>query len=1450
MSQIAEYLEGKTVFLTGGTGFLGQAIMEKILWAAPGVKRIYLLIRPKRQLGGAVCPAQERLEKEIFPAPVFDRIRSRHEDGWQDFLREKLQAVSGDMAREQLAMDPEVYARLCEEADILVNSAALVSFDAPLDDAFQQNVLSTQRLVDFARDCRKVVLVHVSTAYVSGATDGSIPETNYHAAAPGEEAEPFPEGKFTKVSRDIARIQEIIRRVREESYDPELDRQFKLALLKRFKRPRKGRNVRRRDKIESLRRKWVKNVLTQEGMKWSRLRGWNDTYTYTKALGEQTILSASRHIPTVIMRPSVIESSLAEPTPGWLDGLRMADPLIAAIGKGRLRALPLNPEVTIDLVPVDLVVNALLAAIPGTAQEGGLAIYQVATGSRNPITLGELYDLIYRYFIKNPLPDKAGNPIRIKRLKFPNPKQFRLQHRLKTMHLNTVERTLERLPVGFTEKLMRKLSAARAASEKLHYYGEIYEPYLNLDCRFEVENTVRLFHSLSEEERHSFNFDVTQLNWRHYVQNVHIPGVKKYILKMEDEAVREAAEQLASSQLRHLTINDLLAQSALQYADKPALQIKRNDRWERFTYQQLKKHADQIGGRFLRMGFRKGDRVVLYSENQPQWSIAYLGAVSIGLVVVPLDAQTSRREVWAVARFTQARALLTSEACFKSFSSGELQANETSPEPIALFNIDRFCAPFALEDYPRSTQMSEESNPELTSPDQVEMGPDDLASIIFTTSTAVDPKGVMHTHRNFLTNLYGVNYYLPIAETDNLLSVLPLYHALEFTCGLLLAIYGGATVTYMRSLKPRVILETMRESGTTCMLGVPTLYALIRDDIERRISRSSESTFKSNLLATSKQLSRSVERTFGKNIGRQLFARVHQEFGAKIRVFVSGGSALGEDLYDDFKTLGMPIYEGYGLTETAPVLTVNPLNQSRRGSCGRPLPGVELRIWRPDRNGIGEIIVKSPSLMVGYYQNPVATECAIRDAWFHTGDLGWIDEDGYLYVTGRIKDVIVTGAGKNVYPADLEAIYRGIPHVQEIAVLGIKNELTEDVHAVIVPDRKNLPPNLEASEIKKIIQPHIQTLARELPSYHRLQSLHIWDAPLPRREGGDIDREAVRHRLVARLSESRLAKPAAASGQVVKASQEEEILAELSRLSSLPADKISRESNLYTDLGFDSLMAIELLLFLEHRFQISIPDEKASSIQTVDHLMKGLRSLTRQAAGDSRQQPVLRSELSYGERSALNRCLLGLSFLGLRALFKTYFDLEPRNTETLPRDLPYILAANHSSHLDTGAVISALTTTRGLNEAQKLHVLGASDYFFDTPLKRWFFSTFLNVVPIEREETSLAGLRRVKRILSQGEPVLIYPEGTRSRTGELQQFKPGLGLLAWESNVPVIPVYIDGTYQALPAGKRLPSSRQVKVIFGAPITTDPYRAHSGIPLDELFRKIATDVHNAIRQLRP
>ncbi len=1448
MARIAEFLAGKRIMVTGATGFLGQPLIEKILWSAPDVEKIYVLIRPKYKLGGRILDAQKRLEKELYSSTAFaPRLQGRHREGLDDFLREKLVAVAGDISKPDLGIDAAELERLKSELDIIINSAAVVSFDASLDDALDLNVFGAGKVAELASCCDHAILIHVSTAYVSGSVIGEVPETLYHQSK--DSGEKFPLRGITDVDLEIRTIQEIISLASKKAEDGQYQYDLRETLEKREKRAGGWDDTRRKEEFEKLKTKRLKASLVEEGMKRARARGWNDTYTYTKALGEQYVLRQAGKARVAIVRPSVIESSLSEPSPGWLDGLRMADPLIVAIGKGRLRSLPLNPEVNLDIVPVDMVVNAILAEAANlhSAKIDGIRIIHVATGSEKPISMGDLYSHVYEFFRRTPLLDKQGSPIIIRKLSFPGRKLFRLQHQVRRIPMDLLDNTLSILPDFKTgKKMRRKIASRKAAMDMLYYYGEIYEPYLNLGSTFQVDRALELYYDLDKEDQVLFNFDVSRMNWRHYVQNIHIPGIKKYLLKMEGTGSFELGAVASEDEAFPTTIPELLESARERFTNRTALQIKRDGEWSRYTYSEVETKAREVAGVLWSAGLRPGQHVVLFSENQPEWGISHFGAVMAGLVVVPVDSQTWTREIWSICRFTQAKAILASVKCMSRFTGEQLEQNESAGSPVLFFNVDAFCRPFSAKSHPVNSRLELDENSlfELQQAD-----PEDPVSVIFTTSTLDDPKGAVHSHRSFLSNVRGVNYYMSVRDEDKFLSVLPLYHTLEYTCGFLMGIHGGATITYQQSLKPKNILAAMQETGTTAMLGVPTLFSMIRDDIERRILKSSQSFFKNGILQGSRKINASLEKRFGRNLGRKMFAAVHREFGGRIRVFVSGGSALGEDLYDYFQTLGMPIYEGYGLTETAPVLTVSPMHRSRSGSAGKPLPGVEVRLYHSDADGVGEIIVRTPSLMKEYYQNPKATREAVRDGWFHTGDLGWVDGDGYVYITGRIKDVIVTGAGKNVYPNDLEAIYRQLPGVEDICVFGLRSGLTEEVHAVIFPAAEYRI-NDDRSRTEKDIQKEIRTIARELPSYNRLQALHFSYQPLARKGDGKLDRTVIRQEVMelsGNFTRSRKGRTLSRESDS-RAGKRRLLLKELSRLSGLEVGEISEESHLYTDLGLDSLMALELLMAMEQKFGIAIPDEKAAGMQTVQDVLDEIKRIGLKPESVPVKK-VHRSTLSLKERPLRDRLILRLSFQALRNFSRTYFDLSLFNEKFIPESGAYILAANHASHLDTVVMISALTQALGVRKSRRLHIIGARDYFFEGPFKSWFFSTCMNVVPIERDELSLNGLRRLGSILAFGEPILIFPEGTRSRSGQMQEFKPGVGLVAWEQKVPILPVYLKGTYDAMPAGKALPKRFPISVVFGEMIEMRQYEKIAFTSnKDHLYRQITADVKNAIEKI--
>ena len=1472
MQTIPEFFHGKVVLIAGATGFLGQALVAKILTALPDVKRIYLLIRSQTGANGEKRTATDRLENEVFTSSAFAKLKQIHGEQLEEWLREKVYAVEGDMAYERLGLSDIDYETLQREVQIFINSGGLVKFDPPIDASLQSNVLGSKYAVELAKSCNNAIFLHVSTAYVRGVQPGKVPEElhppyeTYAEQYQAEKGEVIP----STLDAEIEDIQRLSEQVRIEANQPERLDQFRREALRNL-----GADTGEKlnSQIDIAREKWVEQRLIDEGLKRAHARGWSDTYTYMKALGEQMIAKTRGDLPTGIIRQSIMESSLEDPEPGWLGGaLRMADPLIVGFGKGRLPDFPGDPDSILDIIPADFVINAILAATVQTYYRQGIEVYHVASGARNPLTFGDIVNITHDYFTRQPLLDN-GKPISVPVWKFPDEAKFQSDLRYKMRLLDTARRWLNRLPLRWARRKERRIAVKKNAIETLLHYVQIYGPYVRLSFEFEISKTEALYDSLSPADQQQFNFDMSRIDWRRYFQEIHIPGIKRHFLKLGDDsgsqriseptpdridelpvdtsseeefrAHNESAEppvNESSKPIERQTMIDLVARQAESIPDKIALQMKRGSEWVRYSYSQLYEVSRQVAFMLWERGYRKGDRAILFAENQPEWGIAYLAAVQIGVIVVPIDPQTAEEEIFALAEYTESKAILASEACVTRLQSTPIKPSPDKSGSPEFLNINSFCQPFECE----QTEISVPTDSSLPAvPDNfpdVDIDPDTVASIIFTMGTTVDARGAMISHRGFIANVVAVSKALPPEDTDRFLSVLPLYHALGFSCNFLMSIYAGTTITYTNSLRPTSILAIMRETKTTVLIGVPRLFQLLYDTIKRYVVESPEA----------------MEAPLDPEVVQEIQAAL----GGHIRVLVSGGAALPDEVYDRFMEFGLTIYQGYGMTEASPVLSVNPHHKSKRGTVGPEVQGVALQIINPDKNGIGEIVASSPSLMQGYYRNQAMTEQVIRDGLLYTGDLGYFDEEGYLYLTGRSKEVIVSGAGKNIYPVELEALYRHSPLISEICVVGMSTDnLFEAAHAIIVPVHND---NRDRTEVEKAIHQHIQERAQDLPTYQHLQTVHFWDTELPKTSDAVIDRQRVKEILQEQLSRQTQEAPQpdpvkdtlstdenedALKSTVAPdtpAGVEEVIISELSRLARLPADQIQLNSNLGTELGLDSMARVELLLLLESRLQRSIPDELIAKIQTVGDVTETVKTLQ----SDSAPPPIDEETSAYivrSESSLISAALATLFRFGVWAIYRCYFSIKCNGLENLPRE-PYIIAANHSSHLDTLAIMTVLG-----DECKRLRVLAAKDYWFSTRFKSWFSGELLKFVPFDRHANFLQGLRISQEVLKQNECLLIYPEGTRSVTGELQPFKPGLGLLAYETGSPIVPAYIDGTYHALPKGRNLPRKSRIRVTFGKPIM--PSSGHgigktdatSGLE-QETYRKLADAVRAEIEAL--
>ena len=1394
---ITDFFRGKVLLITGGTAFLGQPMVAKILTTLPDIQKIYLLIRSRTDTTGKHTSAQERLENELLTSDVFVSLRQLHGENFDAWAQQKLTAIEGDLTHERLGFSDAEYQKLQNEVQVFINIAGLVDFDPPFDDSLWGNALAAKHVVNFARGCQDAVFLHISTAYVCGDNPGRVleelpPPYEHYATQHNEKAEmeTIPE----TLSEEIEGLLSLSDAIRAEAESPENLANFQQEAEAQIKGTRKGLEA----QVAELKAEWLEERLVEEGLKHARSRGWNDTYTYMKFLAEQMVMELRGELPTAIIRPSIIESSFDEPEPGWLGGFRMCEPLIVGFGKGRLPDFPADPNIILDIIPVDFVVNAILAIAEATARRGGIEVYHVATGTQNPLYFRGIFEATYEYFMKYPMIED-GKPVTVPIWKYPSLEEFqrKLDSRMRLVDL-TVQ-TLSKLPIRAAKRKRRQLVLKQSGIKALLNYIRIYAPYTRTNFEFETEKTQALYDALSPTEQQRFNFDVSRIHWKRYFQEIHIPGIKRHVLKIEDgtaddtETSPSTKQEKASSQdeseesatapewIAPKTIVDLIKIQAARIPDRIALQMATESGWEAYTYAETYTLSRQVAWQLWESGLRKDDRVVLVSENQPEWCIAYLAAVQIGIAVVPLDAQTPAHEILAIAEFTTAKSILASESVLEKSDAG------LSTAQTMLQNINKNCEIVGVPDDTKPETSTAEIPADFPN---VEVSPDTVASIIFTMGTTVEAKGAMLTHGGFISNVQAVAKALPPTDTERILSALPLYHALSFSCSLLMALYSGTTATYVNALRPTTLLKTMREAKTTAFIGVPRLFQMLQGTIERQASRADTP-------------------------GETLAEKARAVMGGHIRVLVSGGAPLSDAIYEGFQKFGMTLYQGYGMTETAPVLSVNPYQKSKQGSVGPAVEGVELQVENPDNNGIGEIIAKGPSTMKGYYQNADATEKTIRNGWLYTGDLGYMDADGYLYLTGHCKDIIVPASGKNVYPVELESLYRDNPAISEMCVLGIPYEDGSDtaIHAVIVPTTPD-----EATKTE--IQHHLQARAKELPSYQQFHKSHFWEDPLPKAADGNVDRQSLSRSLGAHIKDMTDLQEDSTpdiDNDTPKTDIPEEILSTLARLARMPAHQIQRESRLDTDLGLDSLTRLDLLLVLESRLGGTIPDALLANLETVGDVVQLIETFPSEIIKEAEHS----AENKKQEFGQMPRWYARAFRTVITGIYRNYFSLKCYGLEHIPQgNQPYIIMPNHSSHLDTLTVITALGT-----KAYHLWVLAARDYWFATRLQGWFAQTCLNALPIEREGNFtefLQDLRAANEVMAQNNGLLIFPEGTRSLDGKLQPFKPGvLSLLIYGPNVPVIPAYIEGTYHALPKGRNLPKKHPVRIVFGEPLTFPP-----------------------------
>ncbi|XP_050287961.1 fatty acyl-CoA reductase 2, chloroplastic-like [Quercus robur] len=489
---IVSYLQGKNYLITGATGFLAKAFIEKMLRTVPDVGKIFLLIKAKNKEA-----AIHRLKTEILELELFKCLEQMHGKSFKAFMMRKLVPVAGNVCESNLGMDPYTANEIAKEVDVIINSAADTTFDERYDVALNINTRGPSRLLGFAKKCKKLSLfLHVSTAYANGERQGLIMEEPFHMGQTIAE-----ESATSKTPPESIPVLDIIAEI-------ELASDLKLSVHE---------NV-------------VAQKMIELGLQRAKIFGWQNTYEFTKAMGEMLLNSMRGDIPLVIIRPSVIESSIKEPFPGWIEGIKMLDPLILSYGKGRLPGFIVDPKAVIDVVPLDMVVNASIAAIAkhGIAAKPELHVYHVGSSAVNPLLLHDLFKFSCNHFTCSPLMNSERKNIRINEMKF-----FNSMDNFASYISDEIAQRSGLMDTTITDsKLRAKLEIKRKKIvEHAVHLAKIYEPYMFDRGRFDNHNTQKLMEGMSLEEMRDFGFNIGSINWEDYILNVHIPGFRRHVLK-------------------------------------------------------------------------------------------------------------------------------------------------------------------------------------------------------------------------------------------------------------------------------------------------------------------------------------------------------------------------------------------------------------------------------------------------------------------------------------------------------------------------------------------------------------------------------------------------------------------------------------------------------------------------------------------------------------------------------------------------------------------------------------------------------------------------------------------------------------------------------------------------------------------------------------------------------
>ena len=778
-----------------------------------------------------------------------------------------------------------------------------------------------------------------------------------------------------------------------------------------------------------------------------------------------------------------------------------------------------------------------------------------------------------------------------------------------------------------------------------------------------------------------------------------------------------------------------------------------------YTYKDLIREAKYIS---KVLGIEKGEKVVNFMENRPEFICSFFGIWNSKGVPINIDAGYTAEELEYILTDADPKVIMTSN---KNLKVAE-EAIKLSGKNIRIINCDEIKSPedFEVDEYV------------IYSPE-----PEDIGVLLYTSGTTGKPKGVVLTFDNLMSNVDAIVEIKMATPKDRLLALLPYHHVLPLSINLLMAIHIGTLVVLIDELSASAILGALQKYKITIVVGVPRLWEMIHKGLMEKIKSSKIA----NLLF---ELCKKVKSV---TLSKIVFKKVHQALGGNIRYLVSGGAKLDPNIMDDFKVLGIKVLEGYGLTETSPIIAFTRPDDVCIGTVGKTIPGVEVKIADD-----GELLVKGRNVLKEYYNKPEATkEAKDENGWFHTGDLGKI-ENGYITIIGRKKEMIVLSNGKNINPIDIEnEIAKGSDLIKEIAVMEHNNHLL----ALVYPDFKLIKERSITNITETLKWDIIDSYNINAPAYRKILEIKIVKDEFPKTKLGKLRRfmlEDILKNLEDGGENAHKERPEDPESKT----REFQTLAQY--IKEEKGENIYPDSHIEIDLGLDSLDIIQLNSFIEKTFGFKIKEEETVDLKVIKDICEYIRKNSKEYHLEKiNWSEILKESIDYPLPSSN---MIWLTKIFFAPILKFYLGLKIKGIEKLSKE-PRIIICNHESFIDAFAVQRLF---KG-DMLKNTYYFAIKKHFNKVGLR--FMANHGNIILMDINENLKESLQISAEVLKEGKNLVIFPEGARTRDGKLQDFKKFFGILSKELNIPVTVLGIDGAYKSMPFGSIFPRPAKIKL---------------------------------------